>query len=184
MTDSNQGELTRSKCDPEAAYAIFSNSVLAAKTTLIPLDLTHQVLGNEEVLKLLRYGPQADMAPLSSPSTVRQLFLEIISYFAATYEMKFAMTDGPPLHDPVAVAAVFAPEMFDDLDGERFEICVVRGGDDNALDQRRSTGRGGECGRTVLKLLAKGAAGVRVPRTLNVGEFWHLIDLALQSVPK
>jgi uridine nucleosidase len=156
---------------------------LASKTTLIPLDLTHQVLGNEEVLKLLRHGAQADKAQSASPSTVRQLFLEIISYFAATYEKKYAMTDGPPLHDPVAVAAVFAPEMFDDLDGERFEIYVVRDGDDSASDHRRRAGREGQCGRTVLKMLPKGVAGVRVPRTLNVGEFWHLIDLALQSVP-
>jgi uridine nucleosidase len=113
---------------------------------------------------------------------VRRLFLEIITFFAATYEQKFGMTGGPPLHDPVAVAAVFAPEMFDDLDGERYEVYVVREGDDSVLDHSRKQSNVGQCGRTILKLLPEGSAGVRVPRTLQIPEFWHLINLAIESV--
>jgi uridine nucleosidase len=172
----------KTKCDPEASYSIFSNIVLAAKTTLIPLDLTHQVLGSEQVLKLIEHGASSDKSTATKNSIIRKLFLEIITFFAATYEQKFAMTGGPPLHDPVAVAAVFAPGMFDDLDGERYEVYVVHDGDDSVDEHTRKQANVGQCVRTILKLLPKGSPGVRVPRTLEIPEFWQLIDLAIESV--
>lgn len=167
-------------CDPEAAHSIFSNPILASKTTLIPLDLTHQVLGNESVMHALRHGydsPASKTAQATSP--LRHLFLEIITFFASTYAREFAMTNGPPLHDPIAVAAVFAPEIFDDNQGERYEVYVVRDGDDSLLEHERGKGYVGQCGRTCVRLVEKGEGGVRIPRSLEVGVFWQMIDLAL-----
>ncbi|KAF6817713.1 inosine-uridine preferring nucleoside hydrolase, partial [Colletotrichum musicola] len=46
--------------DPEAAAAVFHNKALAAKTTLVPLDLSHQVLATEEVRELLLYGKDGE----------------------------------------------------------------------------------------------------------------------------
>ncbi|KAL8808601.1 MAG: hypothetical protein Q9200_004204 [Gallowayella weberi] len=55
-------------CDPEAAQSIFSNAILTPKTTLIPLDLTHQVLATEAVQSKLRHGP-SDLAGKKSSDT-------------------------------------------------------------------------------------------------------------------
>lgn len=173
-------------CDPEAAHSIFSNPILAPKTTLIPLDLTHQVLGNASVMHALRHGYKSlqelqtgndATSPATSP--VRHLFLEILTFFASTYAREFAMNNGPPLHDPIAVAAIFAPELFDDNRGERYEVYVVRDGDDGLLDHTRGAGYVGQCGRTCVRLVGEGEGGVRIPRSLEVGVFWHMIDFAL-----
>jgi uridine nucleosidase len=178
-------------CDPEAAQSIFSNPILAPKTTLIPLDLTHQVLGNDSVMHALRHGYKSLQelqtgtdSKLSPTSPVRQLFIEILTFFASTYAREFAMNNGPPLHDPIAVAAIFAPELFDDNQGERYEVYVLRDGDDSLLDHTRGAGHVGQCGRTCVRLVEKEEGGVRIPRSLEVGVFWQMIDLALGMVEK
>jgi uridine nucleosidase len=87
----------------------------------------------------------------------------------------------PPLHDPVAVFAALAPTLFNDNDGERFEIHVVCTGDEENLTGSNRGDNVGQCGRTIAKLVKKGNTGVRVPRTLDVASFWHLIELGLVS---
>ena len=163
------------QCDPEAAVAIFTLPSLTRKTTLIPLDVTHQVLADPNVLRLLGQ----DNGTEKKPSRLRSLFLEILTFFAATYDREFGMDSGPPLHDPLAVAAALCPSYFDDNDGERYVVHVVREGDDSADDHSRNVHNVGQCGRTVVKLLDHGEEGVRIPRTLRIAEFWHLLDLSL-----
>lgn len=118
------------QCDPEAASSIFSNPLLAAKTTLIPLDLTHQVLATQEVQQLLLHGtplppalppsttssPPAPLLPTSAdpapsqsqPSTLRRMLHDLLTFFAHTYASVFGITAGPPLHDPLAVAVLLS----------------------------------------------------------------------------
>jgi uridine nucleosidase len=115
---------------------------------------------------------------------VRTLFHEILTFFASTYSSQFGMYAGPPLHDPLAVFAVLAPRLFEDLDGERFSVQVVCGGDDECVgsitgEQRSS--RAGQCGRTVVRLLDKGESGVRIPREVDVATFWECLNMALKS---
>jgi uridine nucleosidase len=169
-------------CDPEAAAAIFANGELAAKTTLIPLDVTHQVLGGQDVVNLLSNGHGGSDGKLAS-SAVRHLFLEILTFFSLTYEREFGMlaSEGPPLHDPIAVAAAFAPDMFDDNNGERFEVFVVKAGDEKPFDNKRHTSSIDQCGRTIARKLPTGVQGVRIPRALRIPEFWHLINFALEK---
>ncbi|KAI9837954.1 MAG: hypothetical protein M1819_006108 [Sarea resinae] len=123
-------------CDPEAARSILSSPVLAPKTTLIPLDVTHQVLATKDVQDLLLYGPGPTRAPTTAPSTatstttttttatatattptptsatekapstLRRLLHDLLTFFSATYADVFGLTAGPPLHDPLAVAAI------------------------------------------------------------------------------
>ncbi|MCJ1313235.1 Uridine nucleosidase 1 [Agyrium rufum] len=57
-------------CDPEAAQSIFINPILASKTTLIPLDLTHQVLATREVQLSLLHGSGK---PLNTPKSSSSL---------------------------------------------------------------------------------------------------------------
>jgi len=180
-----------SQCDPEAAQSIFTNPILAPKTTLIPLDVTHQVLGTAEVRHGLLYGydpwasivtrndshdTQAAVTSGAKPSPVRALFTQILSFFAHTYAEVFALTSGPPLHDPLAVAAAIEPETFNDVGGERFLVDVVTEGV-HAADKASV----GELGRTKVTKLPMGQPGVRIPRGLDVTRFWYLTELALRS---
>lgn len=74
--------------DPEAAALVFGNEELAAKTTLVPLDLTHQALATKKVRTMLLHGKGA---PAESPdgegkSTLRTMLVELLFFFAKTYE--------------------------------------------------------------------------------------------------
>ncbi|KAI9849471.1 MAG: Uridine nucleosidase 1 [Sclerophora amabilis] len=158
-------------CDPESAHSIFSNPALASKTTLIPLDLTHQVLATPPILaRLLPSQQQSPQAPstqqanvsTSSPTStsirarnLRPLFHDLLTYFASTYARVFGISAGPPLHDPLAVAVVLAdhpdPEYriwFSDessaRDAEvstRWHIDVVTAGDTGEISHNNMLGR-------------------------------------------
>lgn len=81
-------ELTNPQCDPEAAQFLLTHPIIAPKTTIMPLDVTHQCLGTPAVqTKLL--GLPADSSPPSPetplPTPIRALFHEIMTFFAKTY---------------------------------------------------------------------------------------------------
>ena len=40
------------------------------------------------------------------------MLIDLLKFFAATYEREFNFKSGPPLHDPLAVAFVAMPESF------------------------------------------------------------------------
>lgn len=163
-------------CDPEAAQSIFSNPVLAPKTTLIPLDVTHKVLATKAVQEKLLYG--ISKSGEKGALTLRRMFHDLIGFFAHTYADVFGISEGPPLHDPIAMAVVLfdigAENLaFDDGDGERFDVDVVTDGQHSDQDTKR-----GQVGRTCVRK-AEGA-GVRIPRGLDVGRFWEVIEECLQ----
>lgn len=168
-------------CDPEAAKSIFSNHTLAAKTTLIPLDLTHQVLATREVQQTLLTGTS-----LSKPSiaaiNLRQMFHDLLLYFAHTYSDVYGLTEGPPLHDPIAVAVLLEPLMgpimrFADNGGERWHVNIITDGLHSRHDEER-----GQVGRTVITKSDHG--GVRIPRSVNVQGFWTLINRCLEETER
>lgn len=70
--------------DPEAAAVVFENPILAAKTTLIPLDLTHLVLATKEVQELLLYGKNDEKVGRGK-SQLRVMLVELLNFFANTY---------------------------------------------------------------------------------------------------
>ena len=162
-------------CDPEAAATVFENGELAAKTTLIPLDLTHQVLGTEEVQRLLLYG---DKERGEEPSTLRRMLHDLLLFFAGTYAEVFGLREGPPLHDPLAVA-VLLDECgieklgFDDRLGERWEVDVVTDGRHSKDDEVR-----GQLGRTMVRVAS--GVGVRIPKALDVKAFWRVLEECVQ----
>ncbi|KAI0148150.1 Inosine/uridine-preferring nucleoside hydrolase [Hypoxylon sp. NC0597] len=177
--------------DPEAAAAVLSDPVLAAKTTLIPLDLTHLVLATKEVQDMLLYGPPpAEGGKEGVPregrgkSDLRVMLVELLNFFATTYRDVFGIVEGPPLHDPLAVAAILTGTEYEipfyDYDPkspegpgrrERFEVEVVT---DGTLEDAKH--RGAPTGRTVVKLLPPGSEGVRIPRGLDIPLFWKVIE--------
>lgn len=158
-------------CDPESAQSIFSNPRLNNKTTLITLDVTHQVFATQSVQNMIRYTVVDEVQPDSRRSTrLRRMFYELLIFFAKTYSNVFGLTDGPPLHDPVAVAILLSicdkEEMridFDDRGGERFRVDVE-------LAEP-------ELGRTKINPVAE---GVRIPRSLDTRKFWQVLNECLE----
>ncbi|KAL8763616.1 MAG: hypothetical protein Q9184_000616 [Pyrenodesmia sp. 2 TL-2023] len=115
-------------CDPEAAKSIFSNPALAPKTTLIPLDITHLVLATKPVQDKLLYGSSNPKG--NETSDVRRMFHDLLVFFAHTYADVGGIPEGPPLHDPLAVAVVLCDVGAERLDfnnrnRERFTVDVV-----------------------------------------------------------
>ncbi|RDL34793.1 uncharacterized protein BP5553_07921 [Venustampulla echinocandica] len=171
--------------DPEAADQIFSNSIVNKKTTLIPLDVTHQVLATKEAQALILWGKEGvrsakgDLDGMGK-STLRRMLLELLLFFANTYVEVFGFKTGPPLHDPLAVAAIFdgIPGVeipFRDFEGdggkrERYGVHVITEG------THEDAQNGAETGRTIVKLLPEGVEGVKIPRGLNIPHFWEVVE--------
>jgi inosine-uridine nucleoside N-ribohydrolase len=80
--------------DPEAAREVLDSGL---PITMSGLDVTHQA----------RTGP-AERENLRSLGQVGDVVAGLLEFFAATYESIYGF-DAPPLHDPVAVAAVLEP---------------------------------------------------------------------------
>jgi pyrimidine-specific ribonucleoside hydrolase len=82
--------------DPEAAREVFESGL---PITMIGLDVTHQAgAGPEERDRLRTFGEAG------------RVISGFLDFFAETYEANFGF-DAPPLHDPVAVAAVLQPDL-------------------------------------------------------------------------
>lgn len=158
--------------DPESSHAVLSNPIVAPKTTLITLDLTHQCLAVPAVRKMLLHG--SDLS--KNPSQLRLLLDEILQTFASSYDAFFDVKAGPPLHDPLAVAAIFGYDsgIYDDSENERFDVSVVTDGQHSLLDSVR-----GQVGRTVIKKSETGH-GVRIPRKMNQDLFWTMLEECCQ----
>ncbi|KKA30676.1 hypothetical protein TD95_002656 [Thielaviopsis punctulata] len=179
--------------DPEAAASLFENQTLAAKTTLIPLDLTHQVLVTKDVQKMILYGnqePHADVQLGKGKTVLRTMLVELLMFFAKTYADVFGITAGPPLHDPLAVAIaligtdheiLFYDYKPDDPSKtpERFKVTVVTDG--SYEDAQKGVA---ETGRTIAELLPPGVPGVRIPRGLDISKFWAEIEACVDRADK
>lgn len=71
--------------DPEAATEVFHNKEVAKKTTLVPLDLSHQVLATQAVRKLILHGPNGDGSQSEGKSTLRTMLVELLNFACGTY---------------------------------------------------------------------------------------------------
>ncbi|TVY57084.1 Uridine nucleosidase [Lachnellula cervina] len=184
--------------DPEAASLLFSNPVLSKKTTLIPLDVTHLCLATPDVQNLLLWGKDSVKSGDDGKTVLRRMLADLLNFFAATYAEVFGLTAGPPLHDPLAVATIFdgipgleipfydfKPKVTgveDDLGSgvgedrrrERYKVEIVtEGSHDDAS-------KGAQTGRSIVRLLPEGEEGVKIPRGLNVGRFWKVLEECME----
>lgn len=158
-------------CDPESAQSIFSNPVLGKKTTLITLDLTHQVFATAPVQDMFLYTNADEHEMEERRSTrLRRMFYELLTFFAKSYKDVFGLIDGPPLHDPVAVAVLLAQlddeAMRIELNGNRAERFKV----EVELTEP-------ELGRTRASVVSE---GVKIPRTLDTQKFWRVLNECLE----
>jgi inosine-uridine nucleoside N-ribohydrolase len=139
--------------DPEAAEIVFNSGV---PLTIAPLEVTHRALATPEVLERIgRIG-----------STVAEVSVALLRYFADTYERVFGFP-APAVHDPCAVAAVIDPAI---VETRRVNVAV-----DTTSEL--------SLGRTVCDLY--GTTG-RQPNAdlgvdLDVERFWDLMVDALAT---
>ncbi|MFI9387244.1 nucleoside hydrolase [Kutzneria sp. NPDC052558] len=81
--------------DPEAADVVFRSGL---PITMCGLDVTHRALATPQVLQRIR--------DINTP--LARVCHELLTYFADSYRAYFGF-ECPPVHDPVAVAAVIDP---------------------------------------------------------------------------
>ena len=147
---------------------------------MIGLDVTHLALASEEVQQRVLHGDTREGN--GRPHPMRRMFYDLLTFFSGTYRDVFGFADGPPLHDPLAVAVVLDILGLEDfgfedgeVEGEKGEEWIV----DVVTDNREEDN---QLGRTVLVRQVNGEeAGVRVPRRIrHLDRFWDMIELALQ----
>jgi inosine-uridine nucleoside N-ribohydrolase len=85
--------------DPEAARRVFESGI---DTTMIGLDVTHEALITE-----------AHTEELRAAGRVGKMGAELMDFYAQFYRQTYPDLAGSPLHDPVAVAHVFAEGLVD-----------------------------------------------------------------------
>ena len=138
--------------DPEAADIVFRSGI---PITMCGLDVTHQALATPQVLERIT----AIGTPLAH--TCR----ELLTFFAGTYRELFGF-DSPPVHDPVAVAAVIDPTVVRTVPANvvvELDGTYTRGA--TAVDLHGVTGR---------------EANVEVALELDVDRFWNLMLAAIR----
>ncbi|KAH8161937.1 hypothetical protein CIB48_g6321 [Xylaria polymorpha] len=154
--------------DPEAAAALLHDPVLAPQVDA--------------------HTPGSHPSQLKAKSKLRQMLVELLMFFAETYRDVFGIVEGPPLHDPLAVAAILTGTSheipFYDFDStksegparrERFEVRVVTEG---TLEDAQV--KNAQTGRTIARLLPSGEEGVRIPRGVDIELFWKVIEECCQ----
>ncbi|KAJ4296027.1 hypothetical protein N0V88_004729 [Collariella sp. IMI 366227] len=139
----------------------------------IPVTTTPAIDAAYAALKSCPQEPHGSSPPARSPTRPR------------CADDVFGITEGPPLHDPLAVAAILAgiggehEIPFYDYDPtaeqgtaqrERFEVTVVTEG---TYEDARA---GARTGQITAKLLPPGVEGVRIPRGLNIPLFWKVLE--------
>jgi purine nucleosidase len=83
--------------DPEAADIVLHSGL---PTTMVGLNVTHQALATAEVI--------AEFEQMGT--RLGAICAELLMFFAGTYRREFGF-EHPPVHDPVAVAAVIDPAL-------------------------------------------------------------------------
>ena len=105
----------------------------------------------------------------------RQMLHDLLCFFAGTYLRVFNMTEGPPLHDPLAVAAVLPLEPSSD------EVLQppssLQGGIMWNWEYAKVVveAHGVEIGRTSKHAPADGETVVRVPKSVDTTKFWEVL---------
>eukprot|EP00871_Galdieria_phlegrea_P003530 jgi/Galph1/4178/GphlegSOOS_G2815.1 len=139
--------------DPEAAHIVFNCGV---PVTMIPLDLTHQVLVTEDILNKI----------LSMKTAFAKNMGGLLEFFRSSYKKTFGFSS-PPLHDPCAVAYVLEPS--------RFVTQWIR------VDVELSSGycRGQTVGDFYGHLLRK-PKNVCVAMKVDIDWFWNIMLQSLE----
>jgi purine nucleosidase len=142
--------------DPEAADIVLRSGL---PLTMIGLNVTHQALATEEVI--------AAFASLGTRAG--SVCAELMTFFAGTYRRVFGFPH-PPVHDPIAVAAVLDPAIVTTVPAPvAVELAGTHTRGATVVDLHHRTGR---------------PANADVAVELDVHAFWQLLLTAVAAVPR
>ncbi|KAF5092437.1 hypothetical protein D0Z03_002859 [Geotrichum reessii] len=146
-------------CDPEAARTVLTHASLAGRTTLVTLDMTHRAIATAAVQQQILGDGKF---------YVRRMLYELLVFFGKAYRDHFGFSDGPPVHDPLAVAAVLPDGGRLGLEFGEYELDVVLDGE--------------HVGETVK--VKPSTKGVKVLEKIDIEKFWDLIYKSLDILEK
>ncbi|MFI7542264.1 nucleoside hydrolase [Actinoplanes sp. NPDC049599] len=139
--------------DPEAADIVLRSGL---PTTMIGLNVTHRALATTEII--------AEFRGLGTP--LGAVCAELMTYFAGTYRRVFGFAH-PPVHDPIAVAAVIDPALVRTVAAPvAVELAGTYTRGATVVDLHGRTGR---------------EAAVDVAVGLEVDAFWRLLMAAVRT---
>ena len=140
--------------DPEAADVVLRS---ALPVTMVGLNVTHQALATAEIIaEFHRLGTR-----------LGAICAELMTFFAGTYRRNFGFAH-PPVHDPVAVAAVLEPSIVQTVAAPvAVELAGTYTRGATIVDLHRRTG---------LPVNADVAVG------LDVDAFWRLLMSAVRRL--
>jgi purine nucleosidase len=140
--------------DPEAADIVLR---CGRPVTMIGLNVTHQALATDEVIAEFR----------GMGTRLGTICAELMTFFASTYRREFGFAH-PPVHDPIAVAAVLDPQIIRTV---RVPVAIELTGTHTR-------------GATVVDLHDRTgeAATVDVAVGIDVDAFWRLLMNAVREL--
>ncbi|WP_395103465.1 nucleoside hydrolase [Actinomadura sp. SCN-SB] len=142
--------------DPEAADRVLRSGL---PLLMCGLDVTHQALAVPEVFRRLRAIGGA------LPTTLEAL----LRFYGGAYEKVFGMPD-PPVHDPVAIAAIADPDVVACVDvAVTVELTGEHTRGATVVDLHRVTGA---------------EPNARVAMELDRGRFWDLMLDAIRALAR
>ena len=140
--------------DPEAADIVLRSGL---PTTMIGLNVTHQALATTEII--------AEFHGLGT--RLGTVCADLMTFFASTYQRVFGF-EHPPVHDPIAVAAVIDPSIVRTVAAPvAVELAGTHTRGATVVDLHRRTGR---------------TPNADVAVGLEVDAFWRLLMAAVRTV--
>lgn len=142
--------------DPEAADVVLRSGL---NITMTGLNVSHTALATPQIMDRL----------LDIDSPLATTVVDLLKFFAKTYDEVFGMPN-PPLHDPIAVAAVLDPTI---MRTSYLPVSIELNGDltrgATVVDVHGVTGR---------------EANVNVGLELDVDRFWDLIVDSVKNLSR
>ena len=156
--------------DPEAAAIVFNTDI---KVVMAGLNVTHQAIFTPELHDTL-LGHAAER----EPTQLQRMLSSMLTFFAKTYATEFGFSNGPPVHDMLAVAYIADPSLFPQRKRYRVDVeCAP----------------GLACGATVVDFWSdnvqhngwgRGGRNVEVLEQLDQPRLWDLFFRVVQRAEK
>ena len=153
-------------CDPEAAHVVFTSGI---PIKMIGLNVTHQVLATPEKRKKIR-----SIGKRSSTHVADMLD------FYSTAESTLTGLDGGSMHDPLAIAAIVAPEI---LHFEPMHVAIELTGTHTAGMTLCDGRHLGPDMRALKRRIRGEAPNAEVAVAVDSERFWELFLDILASYP-
>ncbi|ABN66847.2 uridine nucleosidase (uridine ribohydrolase) [Scheffersomyces stipitis CBS 6054] len=148
--------------DPHAAKHVLAE--LGPKIILSPLNITHKATATESIRNQMY-----DSEDPHRNSDIRNMFYSILMFFSHSYIKKYGITEGPPVHDPLALYCLL-PFLQQDKDYKykylRRKVSVITEGEHSG----ESILLNGNSDSSVEE-----EDGVYIGQDIDVDQFWRTV---------